>query len=204
MRRWLAASSAVLLAVAARGQVKVMDSEDVVKLVSGEEIRGKVLGSGLKAVVIVVKGEEDALVERTIPREQVATISRGDFSPTMKSYATETVEGISVVTGESEDDEGEGEGEPAGDAVAPSPKPKGKRTGRDARGGGGKATPQINKPQLEKLMETNPAIRRMVTAAGGLDKAMSLMQQQGGNPQMAKLIQQFLKSGKLPAGLPKR
>ncbi|MHC5056192.1 MAG: hypothetical protein ACYTKD_15950 [Planctomycetota bacterium] len=205
MRKWLAASSAVLLAAAARGQIKVMDSEDVVKLVSGEEIKGKVLGSGLKAVVIVVKGEEDALVEKTIPREQVESVTRGGASPTMTTYATETIEGVRVVTGESQGGEGEVEdgGEPAG-----GPKPKAGAKG--AKGGGkrpargGRATPKISKQQLEKLMQTNPGIERMVKAAGGPDKAMSLLQQQGGNPQMAKFLQQFLKSGKLPAGLPKR
>ncbi|MHC4252610.1 MAG: hypothetical protein ACYS9X_26125 [Planctomycetota bacterium] len=203
MRKWLAASSVVLLAVAARGQIKVMDSEDVVKLVSGEQIRGKVLGSGLKAVVIVVKGEEDALVEKTIPREQVESVTRGGASPTMTTYATETIEGVRVVTGESEGNEGEDGGEPADGAKpkagAPGAKGGGKRPAR-----GGRATPKISKQQLEKLMQTNPGIERMVKAAGGPDKAMSLLQRQGGNPQMAKFLQQFLKSGKLPAGLPKR
>ncbi len=197
MRKWFAVSFAVLVAAAARGQLKVMDSDDLVRLVSGEAIRGKVLGEGLKAVVIVVKGKEDELVERTIPRAQIRSVERGGFNPTMKSYATETVQGIRVVTGESE-----GEPEEASDAA---PKPKGgKRPPRGGKAGGGKATPKISKNQLESLMKTNPSIQRMVAAAGGPDKALSLLQRQGGDPQMAAFLQQFLKTGKLPAGLNKR
>jgi hypothetical protein len=203
MRKWFAVSSAVLVAAAARGQVKVMDSDDLVRLVSGEAIRGKVLGEGLKAVVIVVKGEEDELVERTIPRAQIRSVERGGFSPTMKSYATEIVHGIRVVTGEST---GEAEAEPAKGAKpggGGGAKGGGKRPPR-GKAGGGKAIPKISKNQLESLMKTNPSIQRMVAAAGGADKALSLLQRQGGNPQMAKFLQQFLKSGKLPAGLKKR
>ncbi len=170
------------------------------KLVSGEEIRGKVLGAGLKAVVIVVKGEEDALIEKTIPREQVQSVTRGDFSPTMKLYATEIVQGLVVVTGESKGDEDEGS--PAEEAKRKAPPSRKKDRGKGPKGGG-RATPNVSKQQIENLMKTNPGIERMVKAAGGADKARALLKQHGGNPQMAKLLQQFLKSGKLPAGLPK-
>ena len=87
MCRFLMMGFAVLVAATAEGQVKVMDSDDVVGLVSGEEVRGKIIGAGLKAVVIVVRGEEEGLVEQTIPREQVKSIRRGDFSPMIKIHA---------------------------------------------------------------------------------------------------------------------
>jgi len=203
MRKWLVASSVLVLAASARGQVKVMDSDDVIRLVSGEEIAGKVIGSGLKAVVIVVKGEDDALVERAIPREQVESVTRGDFSPTMKSYDVETIRGMKVVTGESEGEEESSE--PEGPPKKKAPPARAKGGGKRPAGKGGAAAPAgVTKEQLEKLMKTNPGIERMVKAAGGPDKAMALLKQHGGNPQMMKLLQEFLKSGKLPAGLPGR
>jgi len=202
MRCWLAVSSGILLALAARGQVKVIDSEDIVRLVSGEEIRGQVLGAGLKAVVIVVKSEDDELVEKTIPREQIEKVTRGEPGAIVKSYATGTVLGMKVVTGESEGEEDE---DSAGAAAKPEPAAKG---GRKRPGGGkapgGNAIPKINKQQLENMMKGNPGIQRMVKAAGGPEKALALLKQRAGNPQMAKFLQQFLKSGKLPALLQNR
>jgi len=70
MRKSLVVAACFLAAAAAPAEVKVMDTKDVVRLVSGEEVTGTVLASGLKAVVIVVEREE-TVVERTIPREQV-------------------------------------------------------------------------------------------------------------------------------------
>jgi len=205
MRYWLGVLSGILLALAAHGQVKVIDSEDIVKLVSGEEIRGQVLGSGLKAVVIIVMNEDDEFVERTIPREQIERVTRGETGAIVKSYATGTVLGMKVVTGESEGDEDEGPPSvgakrgPARPAAKGGPK-------RPAKGKapGGNAMPKINKQQLENMMRANPGIQRMVKAAGGPEKALALLKQRAGNPQMAKFLQQFLKSGKLPALLQRR
>ena len=53
-------------------------------------------------------------------------------------------------------------------------------------------------------MKTNPSIKNYVKGAGGIDKAMALMKQHGGNPMVKKMLEKFLGSGKLPAGLPKR
>jgi len=205
MRCWLAVSSGILLALAAHGQVKVIDSEDVVRLVSGEEIRGQVLGAGLKAVVIVVKNEDDEIVEKTIPREQIEKVTRGEPGAIVRSYDTETVLGMKVVTGESEGEE-EDDSPGAGDKRKPA-KPAAKGGKKRPGGGkapGGNAIPKINKQQLENLMKGNPGIERMVKAAGGPDKALALLKQRAGNPQMAKFLQQFLKSGKLPALLQNR
>jgi len=203
MRYWLAVSSGILLALAARGQVKVIDSEDVVRLVSGEEIRGQVLGAGLKAVVIVVKNEDDEIVEKTIPREQIEKVTRGEPGAIVKSYATGTVLGMKVVTGESEGEEEEDSVGAAAGPARPAKKVGGKRPG-GGKAPGGNAIPKINKQQLENMMKGNPSIQRMVKAAGGPEKALALLKQRAGNPQMMQFLQQFLKSGKLPAMLQKR
>ncbi len=204
MRRWLVAASAALLATAARGQIKVADSEDVVTLASGEEIRGTVVAVGLKAVVMIVDDKE-----RTFPREQVERIARGEVSPNMKAYATERVEGIVTVTGpDTGAEEGEGT-EAGGEALAGKdrPAPVGAAKGKGGKGKGkakgeGGGAPDISKDRIQEAMKNNPELRNIVKGIGGPDKAREWIRNNRGNPQIARILEQLMKSGKLPKGLP--
>lgn len=204
MRKWLVAVSAAILAAAARGQIRVPDSEDVLTLASGEEIRGTVVAVGLKAVLVIVDDKE-----RTFPREQVERITRGEVSPNVKAYATETVEGVLVVTGP-DTGEGEGEGEGAAtEALAKEERPKptrvakkGGKGGKDKAKGRGKGPPGITNERIQEAMKNNPELRNIVKGIGGPDKAREWVRNNRGNPEIAKMLEQLMKSGRLPRGLP--
>ena len=202
MRKWLLAVSALVLATSARGQIKVTDSEDVLTLTSGEEVRGTVVAAGLKAVVIIVDDEE-----RVFPREQVESMTRGEASPGLKAYATEIVEGVKVVSGvDTGEGEGEGEGESEGAAgeAPPAEKPaaaKGGGKGGKGKGGKGKGqpggAPDISKDRMEQLMKGNPGLRDIVKDRfGNADKAREWLKQNRTNPEIQKYLQQFLKGRK--------
>lgn len=204
MRKWLLAVSALVLATSARGQLKVTDSEDVVTLASGEEVRGTVIAVGLKAVVMIVDDEE-----RILPREQVKSIARGEASPGVKAYATKIVEGVKVVSGV---DTGEGEGEEAAGEAPPAAGPaaaaKGRGKGEKGKGGKGKGkagkgrgqpggVPDISKDRMEQLMKNNPGLRDIVRDRfGNADKAREWLKQNRTNPEIQKYLEQFLKARK--------
>lgn len=204
MRKWLLAVSALVLATSARGQLKVTDSEDVVILASGEEVRGTVIAAGLKAIVMIVDDEE-----RILPREQVESMTRGEASLSVKAYATEIVEGVKVVSGV---DTGEGEGEEAdGEAPLaedPAAAAKGRGKGKGGKGKGGKGKdgkgggqrggiPDISKDRMEQLMKNNPGLRDIVRDRfGNADKAREWLKQNRTNPEIQKYLEQFLKARK--------
>ncbi len=194
--RSLFLAAAVLAATTARAEIKVMDTEDVLRLVSGEEIRGTVLAVGLRAVIVVVDDKE-----RAVPREQVESIRRGEVSPAAKYYATEMVEGLSVVTGPGT---GESEGEEGSEEEAKLAGPQGRKTPKTAKRAPGRRRPplpNVSDGEIEKLMQGNPGLRDIVKSVGGSGKAREWLMKNKSRPEIAKLIQQFLKSGKLPAGL---
>jgi hypothetical protein len=197
MRAFPAAVAALVLSGLAFADLKVMDTEDVVHLVSGEEVRGTVLAVGIKAVIVVVENKE-----RVIPRREVASIERGELRPTIKGYQTDVVEGIKLVTGEGfRDSDAEG-GEQAvaeGPAAARSRKAAGR--GKGARRGKG-GEPLISEEKADELMD-DPEARKLVEKLGGREKAMEMARKYQDDPQYGPLIRQFLKSGKLPPGLDK-
>ncbi len=204
MRKWLLAVSALVLATSARGQLKVTDSEDVVTLTSGEKVHGTVIAAGLKAIVMIVDDKE-----RILPREQVESMKRGEASLGVKTYATEIVEGVKVVSGV---DTGEGEGEGADGEAAPAREPaasaKGRGKGEKGKGGKGKGgkgkggkgggrpggVPDISKQRMEELMKGNPGLRDIVRDRfGNADKAREWLKQNRTNPEIQKYLEQFLK-----------
>ncbi len=196
MRSLFLAAAVILGSTTARAEIKVMDTEDVLRLVSGEEIRGTVLAVGLRAVIVVVDDKE-----RTVPREQVESIIRGEASPAAKYYATEVVEGLSVVTGPGT---GESEGEEGVAEEVMAAGSRGRNTSKTAKrapGGRQPALPNVSDREIEKLMQGNPGLRDIVKSVGGSGKAREWLMKNRSRPEIAKLIQQFLKSGKLPAWL---
>jgi hypothetical protein len=191
MRVLSAAVAVLVLSGLAFADLKVMDTEDVVHLVSGEEVRGTVLAVGIKAVIVIVEN-----TERVIPRRDVASIERGELRPTIKGYQTEAVDGIKLVTGEGfRDSDSEG-GE---EAVAAKPGAAGTP---EAAGRGSDNKPLISEEMADKLME-DPENRKRIERLGGREKAMEMARKYQDDPQYGPLIRQFLKNGKLPPGLDK-
>ncbi len=186
--------SASALCPPAFGDLKVMDTEDVVRLVSGEEVRGTVIAVGVKAVIMIV-GD----TERSIPRREVASIERGEVRPTIKGYQTEAVNGVKLIVAEGfreSDAEGEEEAFDAEPGTARRPK-AGKRAKRAKRG-----KSPIPEEKVDELMK-NPEVRKLVEKMGGRDKAMEMARKYQGDPRFKSLIEQLLKTGKLPPGVDK-
>ncbi len=193
MRALAAFIAAAVLSAPSLADLKVMDSEDVVRLVSGEEVRGTVIAVGIRAVIVIV-GEG----ERAIPRREVASIKRGEVRPTVKGYRTEAVDGIKVIVGEGfRDSELTGDEEAV---AAASEKPKAGRKRGPKRGRGGR--PAISQARVDELMK-DPKVRDMVNKLGGREKAMEMLEKNRSNPMVKRFMDQFLKSGKLPPGMEK-
>ena len=190
MRATAAALAVVLLSTCASADLKVMQTEDVVRLVNGEEIRGTVLAVGIRAVVVIV---DEA--EQIVPRSEVASIKRGEVRPNVKGYQTEAVEGVKVIVGEGfRDSEGEGQ------AVAGAkPKPAKKVAKKPARKRGG-GEGQLTQEKIDQLMG-DPKIRDLVNKAGGREKALGMARKYQNDPRFKALMQQILKTGKLPPGM---
>ena len=180
MRMALALTVAALAAASASADLRVLESTDVVHLYDGTEIRGTVIAVGIKAIVIIVDEKE-----RTIPREQVVKIVRGEVKPAVKGYMTEVVLGLKRITGPGES--GDGGAGPATPAVA------GPAAGPPGPGG-----PKLNKQQLLALMKSNPVLARIVKAQGGPDKALEWLEKNRSNPEVKKYLDAFLKTGDLP------
>lgn len=189
MRALAAFIAAAVLSAPALADLKVMDTEDVVRLVSGEEVRGTVIAVGIRAVIVIV--EEG---ERAIPRREVASIKRGEIRPTVKGYRTEAVDGIKVIVGEGFRDSELTGGE---EEVAAGPeKPEAGRK----RGGGRR--PRISRDKVDELMK-DPKVRDMVDKLGGREKTMEMLEKNRNNPMVKRFMDEFLKSGKLPPGMEK-
>jgi hypothetical protein len=183
-------TAALLFAGAALADLKVMDTEDVVRLVTGEEIQCTVLAVGMKAVVVIVTVEDEDK-EMLIPRRQVASITRGEVRPTIKGYQTEAIDGVKVVVGE-----GFRETEPAGgeEALAAG-RPKGKKGRKRAS-----EKAAIPRAKADELMK-DPQVSEIVEKLGGRKKAMELLRQHRDDPRVKRYMDDFLKSGKLPKDL---
>lgn len=193
MRAIVTGLAAAVLSISALADLKVMRTEDVVRLVNGEEIRGTVIAVGIKAVIMIV---DDA--EQVVPRREVASIKRGEVRPGIKGYQTEAVDGIKVIVGEGfRESEGEGEEEAA---AAKPEKSKGRKKAAKKRGRGGKQA--ISQGEIDQLMK-NPKIRDLVKKAGGREKALEMARKYQNDPRFKGLMQQVLKSGKLPPGMEK-
>lgn len=193
MRALAAFIAAAVLSAPALADLKVMDTEDVVRLVSGEEVRGTVIAVGIRAVIVIVEESE-----RTIPRREVASIKRGEVRPTVKGYRTEAVNGIKVIVGEGFRDSELTGGEDAA-AAGPEKSKSGRKRGRK-RGRGGR--PAISSDKVDELMK-DPKVRDMVNKLGGREKTMAMLEKNRNNPMVKRFMEQFLKSGKLPPGLEK-
>lgn len=167
-----------LAASAAMAGVKVLDAEDVVRLVDGTELRGTLLAAGLKAVVLLVEDEE-----KVIPREQVLQIERGEPKHAVKSYATDVVEGMRRVKGQAAPDQKSAEG----------------KTESAPRGPQTQTAPKLTKEFLEELVKKNPELARIVRAFGGTEKALEWLEKNKTDPEVKKALEELLKTGKLPA-----
>ncbi len=193
MRTLAAIIAAAVLSAPALADLKVMDTEDVVRLVSGEEVRGTVIAVGIRAVIVIVEERE-----RAIPRREVASIKRGEVRPTVKGYRTEAVDGIKVIVGEGFRDSELTGGEE--EVAAGSEKPKAGRKRGKKRGKGGRSG--IPQEKVDELMK-DPKVRDMVNKLGGREKTMEMLEKNRNNPMVKRFMEQFLKSGKLPPGLEK-
>ena len=192
MRAFVTVFAAVVLSASALADLKVMDTEDVVRLLNGEEIRGTVIAVGIGAVILIV-GEE----ERVVPRREVVSIERGEIRPTIKGYQTETVDGLKVVVGEGfRESESTGEGENA--AAARLGGKKGARRGKGSTGR--RKGSAISKSKVDELMK-DPKVRDVVKRLGGRDKVMGMLEKNRSNPMVEKFMKEFLKTGNLPPGL---
>ncbi len=156
---------ALLLAAGdASADFKLAASQDVIILVDGTKITGTIIARGLKAVVIVVKGENDGEAkELVIPKTKVDRIEKGDSDQEISSFTTDGVDGIKVVTGEGFRD--------SEDAEPAAPAAEGD-SGKPAAGG---KKGDLRK-RIETAMKSNPVVRQMVRNSGGMDNVMTRLE----------------------------
>ena len=171
MKRIVMAAAFVFVATAGdvAADFKLAASDDVVILVDGTKIRGTVIAKGLKAVVVVVKGEKDGEArEIVIPKTKVERIEKGESDREISSFTTDGVDGIKVVTGEGfRDTESEEPPAPAADPGSNENKASGGKKG------------ELRK-RLEKAMGSNPVVRQMIVRGGGLDNVMQRLETDDG------------------------
>jgi len=181
MRTSLLAAALTLAASSAWADLRVMDTVDVVRLVDGTEVRGTVLAAGIKAVVVLVEGKQII-----IQREQVERIDRGEQEPgIVKSYATEVVDGVKIVTGPGTSGE---ESTAAVAARRPTP----------ARGGGAAAAASAAHDAVSRAIADNPDYGDAVAAFGGPDKVRSLLDKYSSDPTWGPQISRFRETGQIP------
>jgi len=179
----------LVAAVQARADFRVGDTVDQVFLVDGTKLEGTVIAAGIKAVVMVVKGEKEGEAkEVVIPNEKVERIVRGEPAKDTTSFKTDVVDGTKKVTGQGFREE---EAEPRAPAEKPNQGEKPKAANLGDR--------NIEK-QLEKAMGSNPLVKRLVKQAGGVKQAAEMLKN---NPQLISRVGDYLESGGVqqsPAG----
>jgi len=162
----------------ARADFRVGDTIDEVYLVDGTKIEGTVIAVGIKAVVLVVKGEEEGEAkEIVIAKEKVERIVRGEPARDTASFKTDVVDGTKKVTGQGFRDE---DAEPLAPAAKPEPgKPAGARD-------------RNLEKKLEGAMGSNAMVKRLVTQAGGVEQAAQLLKS---NPQLRSRLDDYIRQG---------
>ncbi len=140
------------------GGVKVPEEADMVFLKNGRVIKGTVICSGSKNVVILVNEQE-----KTVSRDEVNEIKHGKKSMETTSYLTGNVDGLEQIVGKGEytppppepkTEKKTASGEPAAAKVR-----KPKEAGNSSTPAGGSAGSGITPGTLKKLLENNPALR---------------------------------------------
>jgi hypothetical protein len=192
MRAAVLGAAAALLAQAAAADIRVIDSDDVVHLVGGEKVRGNVVAAGLKAVVVVVEDKE-----RVIPREQVEKIERGEVRPDAKEYMTDIVRGEKVITGvgfREAEKPAESGGEVKAEGAGKKPSGRKAAKAKPPRGG-------VPLSRLREAVDKNPDLKKLVDRVGR-KKAEELYRKHGNDPRVRRLVEELLRTGKLPKGLP--
>lgn len=162
---------------------RVGDTVDVVYLVDGTKIEGTVIAVGIKAVVVVVKGEKEGEAkEVVIPKTKVERIERGDAAKDTASFKTDTIEGTKRVTGQ-------GFREEQNEPLAPEAKeePESNQPAKPT----GPANRNLRK-LIEDAMGSNPTVKTLVKQAGGVDQAVQVLQ---GNPQLMNRFEGYLNQG---------
>jgi len=176
----------LVAAVQARADFRVGDTVDQVFLVDGTKLEGTVIAAGIKAVVMVVKGEKEGEAkEVVIPNEKVERIVRGEPAKDTTSFKTDVVDGTKKVTGQGFREE---ETEPR----APAEEPKQGEKPKPAKLGD-----RNIERQLEKAMGSNPLVKRLVKQAGGVKQAAEMLKN---NPQLMSRVGDYLESGGVQQG----
>lgn len=173
----------------ARAGLRVLDEEDVVHLTDGTEVRGTILATGPRAIVIVLAEEEK---ERIIPVSEVDRLERGATRAATKAYKTEPVAGLKMVTGPGSDED-----------TGPQPE-KGAASGKGKKPGAGrpKRGPKIDKSLLAGAAKKNPRLAAWLKSMGGPEKALEWIEKNRGRSGASKMIEEFMKTGKISPGLP--
>ena len=119
-------------------------------------------------------------------------LERGATKAASKAYKTEPVAGLKMVTGPGSDED-----------TGPQPE-KGAAPGKGKKPGAGrpKKGPKIDKSLLEAAAKKNPKLAAWIKAMGGPEKALALIEKNRGRSGASKMVEEFMKTGKIPPGLP--
>lgn len=190
MRGWLVVAAVACACSAVLADFKVGESEDVIVLKDDTELRGVVIASGLKAVVIVIQGENGP-EERIIVKEDIKDMALGKPSGRTKACTTDPQDGLKVVTGEGFREtkpapKKQSGGKPAAQAKAPQAKqkPAPKQAAKPAQG---KVTPDM----IKVLMQQNPQLKTFVNRVGGPEKAAALISDPNQRKQLEEMARKF-------------